>query len=259
MFSAEHGLLGGFAFIGEGIPIGLGAAFKIKYKKDALHDEKADQVAVNFFGDGTANNGQFYECLNMASLYKLPCIFVVENNLWAIGMQHNRATNPTAGDDSPFIYKKGPAFGMPGILVDGMDVRKVREVAVAAIERARRGEGPTLIEAQTYRFRGHSLADPDELREKKEKEYWQARDPIPAFRKFALEEGLMSDADVKDIEKQVTAEVEDAVKFADESPKPERGQLLENVFADPKGFGVSPDGRYRYEQPGFGSGTADVS
>lgn len=259
MFSAEHGLLGGFAFIGEGIPIGLGAAFKIKYKKDALHDEKADQVAVNFFGDGTANNGQFYECLNMASLYKLPCIFVVENNLWAIGMQHNRATNPTAGDDSPFIYKKGPAFGMPGILVDGMDVRKVREVAVAAIERARRGEGPTLIEAQTYRFRGHSLADPDELREKKEKEYWQARDPIPAFRKFALEEGLMSDADVKDIEKQVTAEVEEAVKFADESPKPERGQLLENVFADPKGFGVSPDGRYRYEQPGFGSGTADVS
>ncbi|KAL3134892.1 hypothetical protein ABBQ32_007858 [Trebouxia sp. C0010 RCD-2024] len=259
MFSAEHGLLGGFAFIGEGIPIGLGAAFKIKYKKDALHDEKADQVAVNFFGDGTANNGQFYECLNMASLYKLPCIFVVENNLWAIGMQHNRATNPTAGDDSPFIYKKGPAFGMPGILVDGMDVRKVREVAVAAIERARRGEGPTLIEAQTYRFRGHSLADPDELREKKEKEYWQARDPIPAFRKFALEEGLMSDADVKEIEKQVTAEVEEAVKFADESPKPERGQLLENVFADPKGFGVSPDGRYRYEQPGFGSGTADVS
>lgn len=259
MFSAEHGLLGGFAFIGEGIPIGLGAAYKIKYKREALHDEKADQVAVNFFGDGTANNGQFYECLNMASLYKLPCIFVVENNLWAIGMQHNRATNPTAGDDSPYIYKKGPAFGMPGILVDGMDVRKVREVAMEAIERARRGDGPTLIEAQTYRFRGHSLADPDELREKKEKEYWQARDPIPQFRKYALESGLMSQADVQELEKSVIDEVEDAVKFADESPKPEKGQLLENVFADPKGFGVSPGGGYRYEQPGFSSGTAAVS
>lgn len=98
MFSKEHGLLGGFAFIGEGIPIGLGAAFQIKYRREVLGDETADGVSVNFFGDGTCNVGQFYECLNMASLYKLPCIFVVENNKWAIGMQHVRATGPSAGE-----------------------------------------------------------------------------------------------------------------------------------------------------------------
>lgn len=116
-----------------------------------------------------------------------------------------------------------------------------------------------MIEAETYRFRGHSLADPDEMREKAEKEYWQKRDPLPTFKKYILDAKLASEADVKDIEKQVIAEVEESVKFADESPKPEKGQLLENVFADPKGFGISPDGKYRFEQPGFSSGTAAVS
>ncbi|KAK9904884.1 hypothetical protein WJX75_004844 [Coccomyxa subellipsoidea] len=259
MFSAKHNLLGGYAFIGEGIPIGLGAAFQIRYRREVLGDETADQVCCSFFGDGTCNVGQFYECLNMASLYKLPCIFVVENNKWAIGMYHPRATGPSAGDEEPYIYKKGPAFGMPGVLVDGMDVRKVREVAAEAIARARRGDGPTLIEAETYRFRGHSLADPDELRKKEEKEHYQARDPIPQLKKYILEAGLLTEGQVKDIEKEVIEVVEEAVKFADESPKPEKGQLLENVFADPKGFGIAPDGRYRYELPGFSAGTAAVS
>ena len=104
MFSKEHGLLGGFAFIGEGIPIGLGAAFQIKYRREVLGDETADGVSVNFFGDGTCNVGQFYECLNMASLYTLPCIFVVENNKWAIGMQHVRATGPSAGKEHLFHF-----------------------------------------------------------------------------------------------------------------------------------------------------------
>lgn len=259
MFSKEFGLLGGFAFIGEGIPIGLGAAFQVSYRKNALKDDSADQVCCNFFGDGTANNGQFYECLNMAALYKLPCIFVVENNKWAIGMNHPRATGPTLGDDEPYIYKKGPAFGMPGVLVDGMDVRKVREVAKEAIDRARRGEGPTLIEAETYRFRGHSLADPDELRLKSEKEAYAARDPIPQFMKWVLDEKILSEQQLAQIDKDVDEVVEEAVQFAEDSPKPEKGQLLENVFADPKGFGIAADGKYRYEQPGFGSGTAAVS
>ena len=180
MFSKEFGVLGGFAFIGEGIPVATGAAFRTRYLREVMNDaEKYDQVSVAFFGDGTANNGAFYECLNMASLYKLPIIFVVENNLWAIGMNHWRATAPSLGDAKPHIYKKGEPFGMPGVLVDGMDVLKVREVAQTAIARARAGEGPTLIEAETYRFRGHSLADPDELRSKEEKDYFQAKDPIP--------------------------------------------------------------------------------
>lgn len=259
MFSSDWGLLGGFAFIGEGIPVGLGAAFAIKYKHDVLGDDNATQVSVNFFGDGTCNVGQFYECLNMASLYKLPCIFVVENNKWAIGMQHMRATGPSAGDHEPYIYKKGPAFGMPGVLVDGMDVLKVRAVAEEAIARARRGDGPTLIECETYRFRGHSLADPDELRAKDEKDHYAGRDPIPQLKDYCLKNGLLTEQQIKDIEKGVLDEVEEAVRFADESPKPDKGQLLENVFADPKGFGIAPDGRYRYELPGFSSGTAQVS
>lgn len=259
MFDAEFGLLGGYAFIGEGIPIGLGAAFQVAYKKRVLGDDNADQVAVNFFGDGTCNVGQFYESLNMASLYKLPCIFVVENNKWAIGMSHARATGSTLGDQEPWIYKKGPAFGMPGVCVDGMDVLKVREVAQEAVARARRGDGPTLIEAETYRFRGHSLADPDELRSKEEKEHYAKRDPIPQLRNYILKNGLATEEDIKALDKSVEEEVEDCVRFADESPKPDMSQLLENVFADPKGFGIGSDGRYRYEHPGFTSGTAEVS
>lgn len=259
MFDAEHGLLGGYAFIGEGIPVGLGAAFQVAYKKRVLGDDSADQVAVNFFGDGTCNVGQFYESLNMASLYKLPCIFVVENNRWAIGMSHLRATGSSVGDQEPWIHKKGAPFGMPGILVDGMDVLKVREVAMEAVARARRGEGPTLIECETYRFRGHSLADPDELRSKEEKEHYQARDPIPQLKAYMLKHGLATEDDFTQIHKSVEEEVEDCVRFADESPKPDMSQLLENVFADPRGFGIGPDGRYRYEQPGFTSGTAEVS
>ncbi|KIY99248.1 pyruvate dehydrogenase E1 component subunit alpha [Monoraphidium neglectum] len=259
IFSAKHGVLGGYAFIGEGIPIGVGAAFKSAYRRNVLGDESSDSVTVSFFGDGTCNVGQFYESLNMAALYKLPHIFVVENNKWAIGMSHGRATNPTLGDEDPYIYKKGPAFGMPGVHVDGMDVLKVREVAQEAIARARRGDGPTLIEAETYRFRGHSLADPDELRSKEEKAKYAARDPIPQLKDYMLANGLATEADIKEIHDKVMAEVEDSVKFADESPKPDKGQLLENVFADPRGFGIAPDGRYRYELPGFTTGTAQVS
>lgn len=259
MFDAEHGLLGGYAFIGEGIPVGLGAAFSVAYRRNVLGEDGADQVSVNFFGDGTCNVGQFYESLNMASLYKLPCIFVVENNLWAIGMNHPRSTGPTLGDQEPWIYKKGPAFGMPGVRVDGMDVLKVREVALEAVERARRGEGPTLIEAETYRFRGHSLADPDELRSKEEKAKYAARDPIPQLKSFMLDKGLATEEELRELEAGVAAEVEDSVTFAEASPKPDMSQLLENVFADPKGFGIAADGRYRYELPGFTAGTAEVS
>ncbi|KAJ0717491.1 putative pyruvate dehydrogenase (acetyl-transferring) [Helianthus annuus] len=252
MFSAEHNVLGGFAFIGEGIPVATGAAFTSKYKREVLKEADCDHVTLAFFGDGTANNGQFFECLNMAALWKLPIIFVVENNLWAIGMSHLRATS------DPEIWKKGPAFGMPGVHVDGMDVLKVREVAKEAIGRARRGEGPTLVECETYRFRGHSLADPDELRDPDEKARYAARDPITQFKKYLIENKLASEAELKAIEKKIDEVVEEAVEFADESPAPSRSQLLENVFADPRGFGIGPDGRYRCEDPKFTEGTAQV-
>jgi pyruvate dehydrogenase E1 component alpha subunit len=226
MFSKEHKLMGGFAFIGEGIPVSLGAAFASKYRREALGDASADFVSVSFFGDGTANNGQFFECLNMAALWKLPIIFVVENNKWAIGMAHERATSV------PEIYTKGAAFGMPGVQVDGMDVLAVYETAKAAVARARAGEGPTLIEALTYRFRGHSLADPDELRSKEEKDFWMARDPIKKLAAYMVEQNLATQSELKAIDDEIQALVDDAVEFAESSPEPDPSELRRYIFAE---------------------------
>jgi pyruvate dehydrogenase E1 component alpha subunit len=226
MFSAEHRLLGGYAFVAEGIPVAAGAAFQSKYRREVLGDKNADQVTACFFGDGAANNGQFFETLNMAALWKLPILFVVENNKWAIGMSHERATS------QPEIYKKASVFNMVGVEVDGMDVLAVRQVAQEAVARARAGEGPTLIEALTYRFRGHSLADPDEMRSKEEKEFWFARDPIKKLAGYLVEQNLATEAELKDIEKKIQAVIEDAVKFAETSPEPDPSELYRFIFAE---------------------------
>ena len=226
MFSAEHGVLGGYAFVAEGIPVATGAAFQSKYRREAMGDDSSDSVAVCFFGDGASNNGQFFECLNMAALWKLPIIYVVENNKWAIGMAHDRATS------QPKIYKKASVFNMAGYEVDGMDVLAVNTLAKEAIARARAGEGPTLIEALTYRFRGHSLADPDELRDPTEKEFWGKRDPIKKFAAYMIEQDLASEAELKEIDQKITALVEDAVKFAESSPEPSPSDLHRYIFAE---------------------------
>ena len=226
MFSAEHRLLGGYAFVAEGIPVAAGAAFQSKYRREVLGDKAADQVTACFFGDGAANNGQFFETLNMAALWKLPILFVVENNKWAIGMAHERATS------QPEIYKKASVFNMVGVEVDGMDALAVRQVAQEAVARARAGEGPTLIEAMTYRFRGHSLADPDELRSKEEKEFWFARDPIKKLAGYLLEQNLATEAELKDVEKKIQAVIDEAVRFAETSPEPDPSELYRFIFAE---------------------------
>ena len=226
MFSAEHGLLGGYAFVAEGIPVATGAAFQSKYRREAMGDESADQVTACFFGDGAANNGQFFECLNMAALWKLPIIYVVENNKWAIGMAHERATS------QPEIYKKACVFGMAGVEVDGMDVLAVRAVAQEAVARARAGEGPTLIEALTYRFRGHSLADPDELRSKVEKEFWFTRDPIKKLAAYLTEQNLAEAEELKAVERKIQQRIDEAVKFAETSPEPDPNELYRFIFAE---------------------------
>ncbi len=226
LFSSEHNLLGGFAFVAEGIPVATGAAFQSKYRKDVLGDPNADQVTACFFGDGASNNGQFFECLNMATLWKLPILFVVENNKWAIGMAHDRATSDIE------IYRKGPAFGMPGVEVDGMDVLAVWATAQEAIARARAGEGPTLIEALTYRFRGHSLADPDELRSKDEKDHWFARDPIKRLQAYLIEQNLASQEELKTIDQTIQTRVDEAVQFAEDSPDPDPSELYRYIFVD---------------------------
>lgn len=226
MFSSEHRLLGGYAFVAEGIPVAAGAAFQSKYRREVLGDKNADQVTACFFGDGAANNGQFFETLNMAALWKLPILFVVENNKWAIGMAHDRATS------DPQIYKKASVFNMVGVEVDGMDVLAVRQVAQEAVARARAGEGPTLIEALTYRFRGHSLADPDELRSKEEKEFWFSRDPIKNLGAYLIENNLATTDELKGVEKKIQAVIDDAVQFAQSSPEPDASELYRFIFAE---------------------------
>nr|YP_009297235.1 pyruvate dehydrogenase E1 component alpha subunit [Porphyridium sordidum]AOM66578.1 pyruvate dehydrogenase E1 component alpha subunit [Porphyridium sordidum] len=226
IFSAPHNFLGGFAFIGEGIPVALGAAFQSLYKQQVLGSQSDLNVTAVFFGDGTSNNGQFFECLNMAVLWKLPVIFVIENNQWAIGMAHHRASS------TPEIYKKAAAFGLPGIEVDGMDVLEVNSVAQKAIARARAGQGPTLIEALTYRFRGHSLADPDELRSKQEKEAWINRDPIKRLKSHILKSQIADEVTIDDINKKIKIQIDDAINFALTSPDPDTRDLYKYIFAD---------------------------
>lgn len=226
MFSAEHRLLGGYAFVAEGIPVAAGAAFQSKYRREVMDDASADQVTACFFGDGAANNGQFFETLNMAALWKLPIIFVVENNKWAIGMAHERATS------DPEIYKKASVFNMVGVEVDGMDVLAVYDVAKEAVRRARAGEGPTLIEALTYRFRGHSLADPDELRAKEEKDFWFSRDPIKKLATHLTKKKLATADELKAIDKKIEELVVEAVQFAETSPEPDPSELYRFIFAE---------------------------
>nr|YP_009395804.1 pyruvate dehydrogenase E1 component alpha subunit [Herposiphonia versicolor]ARW64784.1 pyruvate dehydrogenase E1 component alpha subunit [Herposiphonia versicolor] len=226
IFSAQHNFLGGFAFIGEGIPVALGASFQSIYRKQVFNSSSPLNVTVCFFGDGTTNNGQFFECLNMAVLWKLPIIFVVENNQWAIGMAHHRSTS------SPEIHKKANAFGLPGVEVDGMDVLAVRDVAQKAIARARSGEGPTLIEALTYRFRGHSLADPDELRSRQEKNAWLVRDPIKSFKKYINQSFSIDLSVLNEIEVKVKKKIQDSVDFALSSPEPNIQDLKRYLFVE---------------------------
>ena len=162
----------------------------------------------------------------MAQLWKLPIIFVVENNKWAIGMAHDRATS------NPEIWRKASAFGMYGEEVDGMDVLAVRGAAQRAVERARRGEGPTLLECLTYRFRGHSLADPDELRAEKEKEFWSKRDPIKKLAKQMIDENFAKDEELKNIEKKIDLEISEAVKNALDAPEPPSNELTKYIWAE---------------------------
>jgi pyruvate dehydrogenase E1 component alpha subunit len=226
LFSKEHHLLGGFAFIAEGIPVALGAAFTSRYRRDALGDSSSNAVTAAFFGDGTCNNGQFFECLNMAQLWKLPIIFVVENNKWAIGMAHDRATS------DPEIWRKASSFGMAGEEVDGMDMLAVRAATERALERARAGEGPTLLECLTYRFRGHSLADPDELRSEDEKQFWAQRDPLKQFERDLTDAGLATGEELRAIEKEIDAIVGDCVEFALSAPEPAAEELTRYIWAE---------------------------
>ena len=212
------GMLGATAVVGAGLPIAVGAALSAKLRK-------TDQVVACFFGEGASNQGTFHESINMASAWKLPVIFVCENNLYAMGTRQSRIMNIEN------ISDRAPSYGIPGVSVDGNDVLAVYEAAQVATERARRGEGPTLIECKTYRHKGHSRVDPAKYRPREEVEEWLRKDPIKRLRSKLIQTNISTEAELQEIEKKVSNAIEDAVKFAVESPYPAPEEALEDVYA----------------------------
>lgn len=216
----EKGILGANGMVGGGFGIAIGAAMRNKYKKN-------DRVVVCFFGDGAANEGLFHECLNMASIWQLPIVFVNENNLFAESTPQWYATA------SNTIAERAAAYNMPGVRVDGKDVVAVYQTTGEAIARARRGEGPTLIECITYRDHGHFEGDEQNYKAQtgEEKELAEV-DPLDVFRQYAIENGLLTEAELDKLREESIKDIEEAVKFAKESPEPAPESLYEDVFAD---------------------------
>lgn len=212
------GILGANGVVGGGLPIITGAGFSIKMRK-------TDQVAVCFFGDGAANRGSVHEAMNMASIWKLPVIFVVENNQYASTTPQRYACSVRD------ISSRASAYNMPGVSVDGNNILKVRNIAVAAVERARKGKGPSLIENKTYRIRGHYEGDPQAYRSEAEITAWQHKnDPIKRFADYLIHNKILTPELNKQIWDGVAAALEDAVTFADESPLPDPAEALQDLY-----------------------------
>jgi pyruvate dehydrogenase E1 component alpha subunit len=217
MFSVEKHFYGGHGIVGASVPLGAGIAFAQKYRE-------TDNLCFCYFGDGAANQGQVYETFNMASLWQLPIIFVIENNEYAMGTSVKRAH--ASGD----LSRRGEPFGIPGRKVDGMDVMKVYEAGIEATDYVRSGKGPLLLEVKTYRYRGHSMSDPAKYRSKEEVEqYKEQRDPIAMLRNSLLENKLANEDALKKIEDAVKAQVNDSAEFAKESPEPEAAELWTEI------------------------------
>ena len=220
MFDSRVGFLGGHAIVGGQIPLATGTAFATKYKG-------TDRVTLCFFGEAAVNQGAFHESLNIAQLWKLPCVYICENNQYGMGTSLARAMS------SQNIAQKADAYEMASEFVDGMDVLAVREATQRAVERARKSYLPTLLEVRTYRFMGHSMSDPGNYRTRAEIEKHQERDPIKLFTSSLKEAKIVDDKAIEQIEQQVREEVERAVRFADESPEPELAELYTDIYANP--------------------------
>ena len=218
MFSLDHGFYGGHGIVGGQVPLGTGLAFAHKYKEDG-------GLAVTYFGDGAANQGQVYEAFNMAELWKLPVIYVIENNQYAMGTSINRSSS----EDQ--LFRRGESFRLPGLQIDGMDVCEVRGAAEVATEWVRAGKGPVLLEMKTYRYRGHSMSDPAKYRSREEVQAVREKsDPIEAARRDILAMGAADEAKLKDIDKEVRAIVAEAADFAEQAPEPAPEELFTDVL-----------------------------
>ena len=221
LFDKSVNFLGGHGIVGAHLPLATGAGFAIKY-------QGGDQVVLCYFGDGAVPEGEFHESMNLAALWKLPVIFICENNRYAMGTAIHRALAQTE------VWRFAETYGMHGEAVDGMDVLAVRDCVMRAVERARRDKVPTLIEARTYRFRGHSMRDPAGAvyRTKEEVEREKLRDPIIMFAERCTKDGILSEADVKAVEKDVNDVADEAVAFAEASPEPPPEELFQDVYKD---------------------------
>ena len=218
MFSKEKNFFGGHGIVGANVPIGAGLAFSDKYKETGA-------VTFCYFGDGAANQGQVYETYNMAELWDLPVIFVIENNRYAMGTSVQRATK------SPSLWERGASYGIEGEEVDGMDVLAVREAGRKAVDYARGGKGPYILEVMTYRYRGHSMSDPAKYRTRDEvQKMREERDPIEQVRKRLLEAGASED-ELKAIDKEIKEIVNESAEFAKESPEPDESELWTDIYA----------------------------
>lgn len=223
----EKGMLGANGIVGAGAPLAVGAALSAKIRG-------TDQVAVAFMGDGAANQGVVMESFNLAAIWKLPVIFVIEDNMYAISMRSLAPSDLQPRVSAARSYaERAMGFGIPAVTVDGQDVLAVYEAAKEAVERARRGEGPTLLHCKTYRYYGHFEGDPLVYRSKAEEEEWRKRDPIVLFRRKLLEMGAATAEELDRIEREAAKLIEEAVRFAEESPYPEPEEAFRDVFVAP--------------------------
>ena len=219
MFDVPTGFYGGHGIVGAQVALGTGLAFAGKYRGD-------DSVAFVYFGDGASNQGQVYESFNMAQLWKLPAIYIIENNQYAMGTSIERSSSTTE------LYQRGASFGIPGEQVDGMDVLAVRDATARAVKRAREGGGPFILEVKTYRYRGHSMSDPAKYRTKEEvDEVKKTRDPIDHL-KMLLSAANATEDELKAIDNEIKAIVAEAVQFAQESPEPDPSELYTDVYVE---------------------------
>ncbi len=220
MFSTEKNFFGGHGIVGAQVPLGTGLAFSNQYKDNG-------RVALAFFGDGASNQGQVFEAMNMAALWKLPVIYVIENNQYAMGTAVTRATAET------HLYRRGAAFNIPGEEVDGMDVLAVKAAGEKAIAHARAGKGPMVLELKTYRYRGHSMSDPAKYRSREEvQDMREHHDPIEQVKRKLLENKYASEESLKVMDKEIRAEVAEAADFAQASPEPDASELFTDVLAE---------------------------
>ncbi len=216
-FSKEHKFFGGHGIVGGHIPLGAGIAFSEQYNG-------TDNVCLCYFGDGAARQGALYETFNMAMLWKLPVVFICENNHYAMGTSVERTSNVTD------IYKIGAAFDMPSEPVDGMSCEAVHEAVSKAVERARKGDGPTFLEMKSYRYKGHSVSDPAKYRTKEELEEYKGKDPIIAVKSTILKKKYATEKEIAEIDEKVKDIIEEAVKFADESDFPDATALYDDIY-----------------------------